>query len=68
MHSMTRADVVARLRKQQGDRTQQDFAKFLGISPPHLSEIYRGTRSPGPKLLKRLGLKRLTIAEYVSKR
>ena len=53
---LTHAEVLARLKKLQGDRSLRDFAEALGISAPYLSDIYLGHRGVGPKLLKILNL------------
>lgn len=50
-------------RRMQG-RTLRALAKELGISAPYLSDIMNGNRSPGPKVLKALGLERETVTRY----
>jgi hypothetical protein len=39
--------------------TQKKVAEFLGISEQYLTDILRGRRKPGPKLLLRLGWKKV---------
>ena len=39
--------------------SQQAFAKAHGISPQYLSDVLRGRRDPGQKLLDAMGLKRV---------
>lgn len=46
------------LRQKQGNGTQRDLAKRIGIPESFLSEIYNGTRNPAGKVLKFLGLKK----------
>lgn len=57
---MKHADVIALLRRLQGERNSKQFAQELGISASYLSDIYLGKRSPGKKILSVLGLKRRT--------
>ncbi len=66
MKRLSRAAVVALLKEKQGDRTQLEFSKEVGVSPAYISEIYRGTREPGEKILNWLKLKRLV--EFQSNR
>lgn len=51
-----REAVIKMLRDRQGKLSINKFAASLGISQPHLSDIYNGKRDPGPKVLSRLGL------------
>jgi len=37
--------------------TQKQMARDWRISPQYLSDLLKGRRKPGPKILKRLGLK-----------
>jgi plasmid maintenance system antidote protein VapI len=37
------------------------LAAKLGVSRSYLSELLRGSRQPGPKILDRLGLRRHTV-------
>lgn len=56
---LKRKDVIARMREQQGDLIDSDFALELGITKQALSKIYLGKANPGPKVLKKLGLRRV---------
>lgn len=47
------------------DKTWAKVAITLGIYPSHLCMIRAGTRLPGPKLLQRLGLRRIVGYEEV---
>jgi len=51
-----KAEVVRMLKKQQGDLSQTDFAKIVGVSKQYLGDIYAGRRDPGPKVLNYLRL------------
>lgn len=59
--TLTREDVIKLMRKKQGQRTDAEFARELGISAPYLFEIFRGTRDPGDKVLEALGLQKETV-------
>lgn len=41
-------------QEQRTRKTLDDFAKFIGISRPLLSQWMNGAKKPGPKTLKRL--------------
>lgn len=58
MKSLSLSQVLALLRKRQGDRSVREFAGELGISHVYLSHIYSGKREPGPVVLDALGLRR----------
>jgi len=51
---MREQDLIALVRKCQGEQTQTEFAEVLGISPAMLSMIYSGQRRPGRVVLTRL--------------
>jgi hypothetical protein len=36
-------------------------AKGLGVSAPFLSDVLRGRTEPGPRILKKLGFRRVTV-------
>lgn len=59
----TREEIIKMLRKQQGDRTQTELAKELGISKQFLADVFSGHRAPGEKLLSALGLTQRMIYE-----
>lgn len=51
---------LQRLVAENGD--QKRAAEMLGVSTTYLSEVLRGTKLPGPKILKALGLRRKEMA------
>ena len=59
-------DVITRLKSMQGGKTQLEFAEELGVTQQALSKIYAG-QNPGPRVLKRLRLRRVVVFEEVSK-
>lgn len=63
-------DVLAELKKQQGGRSLRAFAEEVGCSAAYLSDVFKGQRQPGPKLLDHLGVERRTqvVTTYVKKR
>ena len=56
-NTMNREQVLKLIRKRRRDMTLKQSAEDLGVSLSYLSEIYRGTRAPGPKVLRALGIK-----------
>lgn len=53
-------NVIAVLKDMQGNQTLTAFAAQIGVVPSSISEVYNGTRSPGPKILKALNLSKET--------
>ena len=58
---MDKNGVLQLLRRKQGDRTQVELAKELGISTAYLSDIFNGNREPSAAILDYLELKRQTF-------
>lgn len=58
---LSESDVIALLKKRQGDRTAKDFAAELGISGVYLGDVYAGRRAAGEKILSQLGLMRAIV-------
>ena len=64
MKRLTEQDVLDMLNQLVRDhRTQTAVAKHLGVSAVYISDILRGRRAPGGKLLKKLGIKRVAYYE-----
>jgi plasmid maintenance system antidote protein VapI len=60
--TLTRQDIVAMIQALiEKEGTQVAAAQKIGISPTHIGEIIRGTRDPGPTVLRYFGLGRETI-------
>lgn len=51
-------DPIEMLRARQGDQSLREFAGMVGVTAAYLSDLYRGNRYPGPRILHFLGLKR----------
>lgn len=49
-----REQLVARLKERQGERTQQEYADFLGISRSMLTLLYSANRQVGMSTLTRI--------------
>jgi hypothetical protein len=55
---MTREMLIRELKRRQGAKSLRQFAQGLGVTPSYLSDIYRGRREPGPKILRPLGVRK----------
>lgn len=62
----THLELIEWLRKDSEKETQKALAKRLGISAQYLSDILKGRREPGQKMLDALGLER--VITYESKK
>jgi transcriptional regulator with XRE-family HTH domain len=56
--------VLRRLKQVQAGRTQAVLAKELGVSQGYLSDVLRGMRLPGPKMLAKIGLEMADTVRY----
>lgn len=54
---MTTEQVLLELKKKRGSDSLTAFAERVGCSLPYLSDVYNGRRTPGPRILRFLGLK-----------
>lgn len=52
-----REELGERVKRVRGDRTQRDFAEFLGFSKGYVSDIERGRSFPSIPFLVSLGVK-----------
>ena len=64
MTTFDRTQVNELIRKKQGKRSLRSFATAIGLSAAYLSDVLRGNREPGPKILGLLKLKRLRTTVY----
>lgn len=55
---MNHNDAIALLKRKQGRRTLSAFARDIGVTVAYLSDVYRGNRQVGPKLLELVRLKK----------
>jgi transcriptional regulator with XRE-family HTH domain len=51
-------ELLALMKRLQGERSSTEFAADLGISKQYLSDIYNGRREPGESVLNALDLTR----------
>lgn len=59
MYSAATLDQLLEIMKHlQGDKTQLEFAKQIGVSPQYLCDVYHNRREPGEKILNSLGATR----------
>lgn len=59
--TLTAAEVIDILKQKQGTRSDSQFAVELGISKAYLCDLYKGRRTPGEKILERIGLVKRSI-------
>ena len=51
--------VIKTIRRKSAEHgSQRAFAKSIGVSPAYLSDVLKGRREPGPKILDALGITR----------
>ena len=55
---MEESTVIELLKRKQGDRSQSDLARELGMTPQYVSEVLKGQKPPSDRILEYLGLKR----------
>lgn len=67
MVTFNNEQVVKKIRDKQGTMGLREYASSLGITAAYLSDIYKGRREPGPKILKKFKLtkNRTTTVVYV---
>lgn len=56
-------DDVVMILKRETDKagSQKAYAAAIGVSAQYLSEVLAGTRAPGEKILKALGLRKIVV-------
>ena len=59
---------LAALRAMLGTATQSQIARRLLVSRQYVSDVLKGRRQAGPKLLAALGLERAVTVKYKRKR
>jgi hypothetical protein len=59
---MTRDTVIKKIQRVIDEHgTQKAAAQFLGVSQQYLTDLLRGRRDPGTKILDKLGLESRVI-------
>lgn len=67
VHGMT-TDPIELLKERQRGQSLRSLAKQIPCSAAYLSDVFRGQRAPGPKILKFLGLESRKEPEVVYRR
>jgi transcriptional regulator with XRE-family HTH domain len=60
---MTHYKMVEVLKKKQGELSLRQFAQKLGLSAAYLSDVYRGNRQAGRRLLKLTGMHKIVTVK-----
>ena len=66
MATLNTDQVMQKIRDKQGTMGLREYALSLGITVAYLSDLYKGRREPGPKILKKFKLikTRTTTVSY----
>lgn len=56
---LTRAEVLGLIRAEINGSPAAEWARQNGVSQQQLSDVLNGNRTPGPKVLKPLGLEKV---------
>ena len=56
MKTYSHKEILDLLKRKQGDRNCAQFAREVGITKSYMGDILKGKRTPGPKVLRYLGL------------
>lgn len=58
-------DPIIELRKRLAKGlTQAELSEEIGVSPPFLCLVLKGTKAPGTRILSYLGLQKPTVRRY----
>jgi len=63
MKSFTQAEVIETIKELVRGNSQKKIAKEWHVSPAYFSDVIRGRREPGKKILKAMGLKKVVRYE-----
>ena len=58
---MAALNIKRELEKRRGGRTWKDLAKEIGCTPPLLSMVLNGKRTPPRRILEFLGIEEKTV-------
>jgi len=59
---LTRDDLIALVRLEiVKARSQRNLARQWEVSPSYITDLLRGLRDPGPKILQAMGLERVVL-------
>jgi len=64
---LTESDVLDIMRAEQGAQSLREFGAIIGVTAAYISDIYRGRRHPGAKVLDYFGIGKTSqiVVEYV---
>lgn len=65
---LTIEGVLTLMKARQGGKPQNEFAEEMDVSPQMMSEIYKGSRNPGPKILKSLGVQKCVVYRLIGEK
>jgi hypothetical protein len=64
--ALTEDDILDIMKAEQGSQSLRVFAAKMGVSAAYISDIYRGRRHPGAKVLDYFGIGKTSqiVVEY----
>jgi hypothetical protein len=65
-HSLTEREFLEYIRHVVSRMKQQEFAALIDCNPSFISDVLRGNREPGPRILAALGFQRVVTYEEVN--
>lgn len=69
METFNKTDVLTMLRGHISyEKSQKDLAVEMGVSQAYVSDLLKGNRDPGPKVLAFLGLRKIVVYKRASQR
>ena len=63
--ALTVEELLALMKKIQGEKTNTEFAADLGISKQYLSDLYNGRKIPSDTVSGVLGFEQKVVTRYV---
>ena len=68
MKTLDRNDVVRLIEKERNGQSLRAFGESVSLSAAYLSDVLRGNREPGPRLLKILKLRKIKTTTTIYER
>lgn len=65
MKETDEAEVIKELTRRRGDMPLREYASTIGCSHAYLYDVLNGSRKPGPKILKSLGIEKRVITKTI---
>jgi hypothetical protein len=63
--ALTVAELLALMKKIQGEKTNTEFAAELGISKQYLTDMYSGRKAPSDNVSSQLGFQQKIETRYI---